>query len=440
MRRMIALVGALILAVAIAPSATADAGGRHPERRPIIFVHGFSGSGLQFQTQAKRLASNGYPAESIETHDYDSTFATENPEQVLTRLDQRIARLLARTGADRVDLLGHSLGTAMSQSYLASPDRAARVAHYVNLDGRTAAAPPGGVPTLAVWGEGDPARAIVGATNVYFADQSHTQVVTSKETFAEIYAFFTGRAPRTTRIVPEPFGVQLSGRAVLFPTNVGVTGARLEIYELTSITGQRRRATPDATFELAGDGSWGPFRGRGFARYEFAIVRDGAPTHHLYFQPFLRTDRLVMLLTSLPGTGLSALTEVSDEHTNFVISRNKEWWGDQGDAGDELWINGRNVLNAANSPRAKRVIGIFLYDRNVDQVTDLAAPIPVFFSQPFITGMDVFIPAAPRNLGLAVVVARSRGGGFDALIVPNWPSTDHRISLQFADAGGGGST
>jgi len=433
MRRVIALVGTLIMAVAIAPSAAADADGQHGQRRPVIFVHGFSGSGLQFQTQAKRLASNGYPAEIIETHDYDSTFATETAEQVLARLDQRIARLLARTGADRVDLLGHSLGTAMSQTYLAFPDRAARVAHYVNLDGRTAPAPPGGVPTLAVWGEGDPARAIAGATNVYLADQSHTQVVTSPETFAQIHAFFTGRAPRTTRIVPEPFAADVSGRAVLFPTNVAVAGARLEIYELTSITGQRRRSSPDATFELTGDGSWGPFRARGLSRYEFAIVRVGAPTHHLYFQPFLRTDRLVMLLTSLPGTGLSALTEVSDAHTNLVVSRNKEWWGDQGEAGDELWINGRNVLNEANSPRAKRVIGMFLYDRSVDQVTDLTAPIPAFFATPFITGMDVFIPAAPRNLGLAVVVARGRGSGFDALIVPNWPSADHRITLQFND-------
>jgi pimeloyl-ACP methyl ester carboxylesterase len=433
MRRAIAIAGALILAVAMPPSA-AQAGPRHePQRRPVIFVHGFSGSGLQFQTQAKRLASNGYPAAIIETHDYDSTFATESPEAVLDRLDARIARLLARTGADRVDLLGHSLGTAMSQSYLASPARAATVAHYVNLDGRTATAPPGGVATLAVWGEGDPARAITGARNVYLPDQAHTQVVTSPETFVEMFTFFTGRAPRTNRIVRQPFGAELSGRAVLFPTNVGVTDARLEIYEVGAVTGQRRRSVPDATFALAGDGSWGPFRARGGARYEFAIVRAGAATHHLYFQPFLRTDRLVMLLTSLPGTGLGALTEVSEEHTNLVISRNKEWWGDQGDAGDRLWINGRDVLNAANSPRAKRVIGIFVYDRGVDGVTDLTAPIPAFFSQPFITGLDVFIPAAPRNLGLAFVVTRSRTGGLDALIVPSWPSKDHRITLQFND-------
>ena len=29
--------------------------------KPIIFVHGFSGSGAQYETQALRWASNGYP-------------------------------------------------------------------------------------------------------------------------------------------------------------------------------------------------------------------------------------------------------------------------------------------------------------------------------------------------------------------------------------------
>lgn len=236
-RQLISCLTAAALLVTVLPGAAAA----HPDRpafRPVVFVHGSAGSALQFETQAKRLASNGYPADIIEAHDYDSTFTVETAEQVFARLDDRIARLLARTGADRVDLLGHSLGTFLSQTYLASPARAATVAHYVNLDGRTATAPPGGVPTLAVWAEGAPTRTIVGATNVYFPDQSHTQVVTSPETFTEVYRFFTGRAPRTTEILPQPPGhLTVSGRAVLFLTNVGVTGARLEIYEIGTLTG-----------------------------------------------------------------------------------------------------------------------------------------------------------------------------------------------------------
>ena len=68
----------------------------------------------------------------------------------------------------------------------------------------------------------------------------------------------------------------------------------------------------------------------GSARYEFAIVRPGAATHHFYSQPFLRSDSFVRLLTSRPGEGLGALVETSDRHTALTINRQKEWWGDRG--------------------------------------------------------------------------------------------------------------
>src|SRR5574341_2694925 len=138
-RKLLALVATALLLTGLS-AASAPAHQRHDGPRPVIFVHGFSGSGSQFDTQARRLASNGYPAESIEAHEYDSLFTVNTVEQVFARLDERIARLLAATGADQVDLLGHSLGTSLMQGYLnSSPLRAAAVAHYGNLDGATAA-------------------------------------------------------------------------------------------------------------------------------------------------------------------------------------------------------------------------------------------------------------------------------------------------------------
>jgi pimeloyl-ACP methyl ester carboxylesterase len=427
-RNLSVALAATVLLAAL-PAATAAATPAHRDLRPIVFVHGSAGSALQYQTQAKRLASNGYPADLIEAHDYDSTTVLNRLTDEWAAIDARIDRLRARTGASQVDLLAHSLGTFVMQGYLTSdPARAARVAHYVNLDGRTATAPPGGVPTLAIWGEGPTTREVTGAKNVDLSDQAHTETVTSVESFVEVYRFFTGRDPRTTRIRPGP--TVLQGRAVLFPTNVGASGVRLEIYEIHAFSGARKHHRPKAVFELSGDGSWGPFRADGRARYEFAIVREGAATHHIYFQPFLRTDRLVRLLTSLPGEGLSALMETSPNHVNLTVSRNREWWGDQPDESDVLRINGANVLNAAVSPRIKRTIGIFVYDRNVDRMTDLAQPIAPFFAQPFITGIDVYVPARHT----VFLTATQRGTGeFDLLNVPAWPSPDHRVSVQFND-------
>src|SRR6516164_8104805 len=98
--------------------------------RPVVFVHGASGSGAQYESQAMRFVSNGYPPNYIRVHEYDSLFSINTQAQVLAGLDTLIAELLAETGADKVDLLGHSLGTFLMQMYLSSPERAAKVGHY----------------------------------------------------------------------------------------------------------------------------------------------------------------------------------------------------------------------------------------------------------------------------------------------------------------------
>ena len=265
MRRLFSLVAGAALAVAglsvPAPAAAGTAGAAY---RPVIFVHGSAGSASQFETQTQRL-----PATAIRSRSSRRTSTTRRTSRRSCRRSTRASTrgspgCSPRTGADQVDLLGHSLGTFVMQSYLnSSPDRAARVAHYVNLDGRTAAAPPGGVPTLAIWGEGDPARAITGATNVYFPDQSHTQTVSSEESFREMFRFFRGRSPHTSRIVPDLRGAaRISGRAVLFPSNAGVTDATLEVYRVSPLTGRRLSGRPAHRAPLTGDGAFGPIDAR----------------------------------------------------------------------------------------------------------------------------------------------------------------------------------
>jgi hypothetical protein len=431
-RRLLSLISGAALAVTglAVPAAAAEPAPNRSSVRPVVFIHGSAGSAMQFRTQAKRPASNGYPIDLIEAHEYDSPNIATIIAAVYADLDARIARLLAASGAEQVDLLAHSLGTFVTQGYLnSSPARAARVANYVNLDGRPAAALPGGVRTLAIWGEGDPARAVAGATNVHFPDQSHTQTVSSTESFQEIFRFLRGREPRTTRIVPQPH-VQVSGRAVLFPSNAGVGEATVELYPVSPLTGRRLTSRPVRVQTVEPDGSFGPVPVLPFARYEFALVRAGQATHHFYFEPFVRSDAFVRLLTSRPGEGIGALVDTSDRHTALTFQRQKEWWGAEG---DELWINGRNILNGANAPRAKRVIGVFAFDHGSDGVTDLTAPLPEFFAVTFMTGMDVFIPAAQQRPGTVQILARHRGGGFSAMPVPNWKSSEHRVSIEIND-------
>jgi pimeloyl-ACP methyl ester carboxylesterase len=420
-------IGALLLAL----PAVALGHGKH-KRTPVIFVHGGAGSGAQFESQKMRLASNGYPERLVTVLEYDSTFSLNTMDDVHAKLDQLITDVKQRTGSSKVDVLGHSLGTTVMHGYLATPARAANVAHYVNIDGRTAETPPGGVPTLAIWaGRGTPGRAIGGATNVTIPNQTHVQVATSAESFVEIYKFFTGHQPRTSRIVPEHGWIDVAGRASLFPQNSGVTDATLEVWRVDGRTGQRKYRV--ATPALAADGSWGPVRIRPFRHYELALVRPAA-THHFYFEPFLRSDHLVRLLTSVPGQGLDALVDRSPNHSALVVTRNKELWGDQGAESDLLELNGTNVCNAATCPISKRVIGMFAFDAGSDGVTNLTAPLPTFFALPFISGVDLFLPAATPPTGKVSVTLTSRGEGPPRTVnTPNFASSTDRVTVQLND-------
>ena len=140
---LVAVLSAAPAAGAQSP-ATTGAGRTRPSSCPLIFVHGGAGSGAQFESQKMRFAGNGYPLSYVQVLEYDSTFSVESLADVQAKLDALVAEVKQDTGRAQVDVLGHSLGTFVMQSYLnSSAERAANVAHYVNIDGRTATSPPG---------------------------------------------------------------------------------------------------------------------------------------------------------------------------------------------------------------------------------------------------------------------------------------------------------
>ncbi len=417
---------------------------------PMIFVHGGSGSATQFESQAMRFASNGYPHAYIYALEYDSTFSINTVADVYAAMDALIAKVQAETGAAKVDILAHSLGTTMMIGGLVGPlntpgylnssaTRAAKAGNYVNIDGRTATALPGTVvgvpvPTLALWsGLGTPGRVIVGATNVTIPNQTHVQTATSAESFVHMYEFFTGQEPATSDILPEqPGKVRLAGRVVFFPQNVGVQDATLEIWKVDGDTGYREDTEPEMVYSINGDGAWGPYNANGDFYYEFVLHRAGAIPQHFYGEPFMRSDYLVRLQTS---DALSAYLDKSNYHTNLNILRDKEVWGDQGSQNDSLEINGVDVVNAATFPIIKRVIGIFVFDKGSDGVNHLSTPIYPFFALSFLTGVDLFIPGAtPPDSTIPIVLTPRDGGGKTQVInVPNWASSGDAVSLRFHD-------
>jgi hypothetical protein len=410
-------------------------GSCQPDRNPIIFVHGGSGSGAQFESQAMRFASNGYPQTHLAVLEYDSSSIGDILPDVLSALDDLIAELQAETGAAQVDLMGHSLGTFVSQDYLSDPARAANVAHYVNIDGRPADAPPGGVPTLALWAgaiDRDPAPEIVGAINVTVPDQEHIEVATSEESFALMYEFLRGHPPLTSDIIPQ-IRPRVSGRVTSFPENTGLDGATLEVWWVNGGTGERIGPSPLAVYDIGPDGDFGPFKAFFGLNYELAVTRDPDVDVRYYYEPFRRSDHLVRLNVAL---GLSPFIDSSDDHSAVTVLRFKEFWGDRGADNDVLEINGTDVINPVTAPSG--AVGVassafFLFDDGSDGVSNLTSvPFP-FSLLSFLTGADLFIPTDPPGTISVHTIPRGDASAARTVNVPNIPSTQSRLVVQLND-------
>ena len=428
-----------------------------PER-PIVFVHGGSGSAHQFESNAQRFMINGYPLEYLAVYEHATGTEAPQPADQLDGLDAVIDAVLAKTGKTQVDLLGHSRGTIVSTLYLRSSEaRAAKVAHYVAFDGTgdvpdtTSSLGAAVVPTLCLWGdmaqyvEGDPTKSIEGAEHIMDTTQTHIEMCTSAASFARLFKFITGKDPETTEITPESgTEVTIQGRAVYFPQNEVAPGT-LEIYEVDSSTGFRIGTAPVYTTTTTGtDGSWGPYVVKRGGTYEFAFQHEAGEKHYFYREAFNRSDYFVRLLTSKPGSGIGFLLTKSDNHTDILISRDKEFWGDQETQNDVLIVDGQSVAIPPAAARAHRLSGLFLMDWGADktvfpttpdQATDLSTPIKILHDQIFLSGLDLYMPGAatPDRTIECSLTPRGGGGKKQIVNVPNWASTQARITVNFRD-------
>jgi pimeloyl-ACP methyl ester carboxylesterase len=423
------LVGGALLAMA-APAADAKPAFN---RNPVLFVHGIEGSGGQFESQRMRLTSNGYPQAWIDEVDYDSTRAVGDKSEVDQQIDDAIAALKKRTGKSKVDVVAHSLGTSVMYDYLTNGSDAARrratVRRYVNVDGQDGNP---GVTTLAVWAGrramGDAGK-MPNAKNVTIPNQTHVQTCTSAQSFVEYYKFLTGTKPAHD-LVRQTGTIKVAGKVLDFPRNKGFAGATLQVWKVNGL-GRRTATAPRASMVIGDSGRWGPVSVEAGKRYEFAVVRPAFPTHHHYYEPFVRSDYAIRLLESDPINQYAGNRPGS---MGAVILRYKELWGDAGAQSDVLRINGLSVCNKVLCPWMHQTNAYFAFDRNRDGKTDLSSPDPVLSNLPFITGADVFIPASSPATGTTSFQLRSRGAGpVRTLKIPNWDSVQHAVTIQWND-------
>ncbi|KNB50538.1 esterase/lipase family protein [Streptomyces caatingaensis] len=104
-----------------------------PAPDPVVLVHGRNAGPGVWNTMTDRLAAAGYPRDRLFAWSYDTAASTN--ETLAARLSDHVDTVLARTGASRVDLVAHSLGSLPTRWYVKFGDGGRKVAHWASLAG-----------------------------------------------------------------------------------------------------------------------------------------------------------------------------------------------------------------------------------------------------------------------------------------------------------------
>ncbi|MBL1108757.1 triacylglycerol lipase [Streptomyces sp. 5-8] len=99
---------------------------------PVVFVHGWNSDGSTWNTMAERFRADGWPTGRLHQWSYPTN---QSNATTASQLAQEIDRVLAATGAAKVDLVTHSMGGLSSRHYLKYLAGDAKVDAWVSLAG-----------------------------------------------------------------------------------------------------------------------------------------------------------------------------------------------------------------------------------------------------------------------------------------------------------------
>jgi hypothetical protein len=327
---------------------------------PILFVHGNGDHAALWITTLWRMESNGVPHDRMMAINFTDPLARTDdavPQQNRSSTeDQRrelgdaIKELKGRTGASRVALVGNSRGGYPIRGYIRNGG-GADVSHavlcgvpnhgvydwddtpgnefngrgaflrglnagdggvtagtafltlrsdgidkFAQADGRFVGKP--GTPT-GITAEGP---ALKGAVNLVLGAVDHRETAYHPRAFREMFKFIAGREPSLIGITPEA-QVKLSGLVTGTPggvqTNRPVAGAAVEIYHVSSDSGERMGGPIHAS-QTAADGRWGPAEVNPTWYLEIVLTSSGSTTTHFYRSPFPRSSDVVHLRAARP--------------------------------------------------------------------------------------------------------------------------------------------
>jgi triacylglycerol lipase len=107
---------AIVVAVALCLVGAALAPAASLAKEPILFVHGWSESASAWNTMIANFEKDGYAKSELSAYSYNTS--TSNKTTAETEVKSRVEALKKATGATKVDIIAHSMGSLNSRWYI----------------------------------------------------------------------------------------------------------------------------------------------------------------------------------------------------------------------------------------------------------------------------------------------------------------------------------
>ena len=375
-----------------------------PTVRPVIFVHGFLASGDTWSNAAHFFKENGYCDNQLYAFDWNSVSGNGKSNELA--LVQLIDRVLTTTGAQQVDLVGHSAGGGLVRGLLKDSAQAKKVGRYVHIGSRKWTNPYAWFPNekcMNIFSSsdrvaGNGAGAVEGAVNVALTDEDHYQVATSKRALNAMYNFLSSDNKNTSLNKTAEATVRIAGKAVLLGDNAPIKEASITIYAIDKKTGQRKKNTAGIQLKTALTGQWGPAKLSRGVPYEIELAPSDTSKKKIsyYFGSFMHDDALVYLRGFPEGSRMSALLgkipQEKDQSALVIYSAAGAMIGGR----DSVTVNSIPICSSILTPASRTVITSFVFDDG-DGVSS-GQVLKQYASAPFIGGVDLLLPAKKHEV------------------------------------------
>ena len=126
LRALMATVAVCIAGAAVVPASSLAVD-------PILFVQGWSGSASNWNTMISRFEKDGWPKSHLRAYSYNTSQSNKTTAETIVKSE--VEALKKATGATKVDIIAHSMGSLNSRWYIKFVGGESTVDEWVSLGG-----------------------------------------------------------------------------------------------------------------------------------------------------------------------------------------------------------------------------------------------------------------------------------------------------------------